>query len=70
MFSSGKVEIGEFWETNDRRPIHLEEAEVVLQVLKSVVEVIRNSRVDLVVDNVAVLSVWNNQGGRYRSLNI
>uniref|UniRef100_A0A8W8M3B8 Uncharacterized protein n=1 Tax=Magallana gigas TaxID=29159 RepID=A0A8W8M3B8_MAGGI len=64
-----KDKLGDFWETNDSRPIHLKETEAVLQVLKSIEQVIRDSRVDLLEDNVAVLSVWNNQGGRDRSLN-
>ena len=45
-FQGEKVELGDFWETNDSRPIHLKEAEAVLQVLKSIEEVTRDSRVD------------------------
>lgn len=69
MFSGRRLNLEIFGETNDSRPIQLKEAEAVLQVLKSIEEVIRDSKVDSLVDNVAVLSVWNNQGGRDRSLN-
>lgn len=41
----------------------------VLQVWKSIEGVIIELRVDLLVNNIAVLSVWNSQGGRNRYLN-
>lgn len=62
-----KLEI--FLDTNDSKPIDLKEAKSVLQVLKSIKGVNRDSRVYLLVDNIAILSVWNNQGGRNISFN-
>lgn len=49
-----KLEI--FWDTNDSKPIDLKEAKSVLQVLKSIKGVNRDSRVYLLVDNIAILS--------------
>lgn len=64
-----RVVMGDYWETDDDRAIHLKEAEAVLKVLQALGNRLENRRVDLLVDNMAVLSVWENQGGRDRSLN-
>ncbi|KAK3107263.1 hypothetical protein FSP39_010584 [Pinctada imbricata] len=60
---------GDFWDDNDKRPIHLKEAEAVLKVLQSLGDKIRNHRVDLYTDNKAVICSWENQGGRDCALN-
>ncbi|KAJ8303085.1 hypothetical protein KUTeg_019481 [Tegillarca granosa] len=59
-----KLCIGDFWKSDDMRPIHLKEAEAVLMALKSFSHMLNDSRVDILTDNVAVMSVWENQGGR------
>ena len=64
-----KIVMGDFWDQSDERSIHLKEAEAILRVLESLKGLILDSRVDLLTDNMAVLSVWERQGGRDRSLN-
>lgn len=64
-----RYEISDFWEENDQRPIHLKEADAVYKVLLALGENIANSRVHVLTDNMAVLSVWQNQGGKDRALN-
>lgn len=46
-----EAEIRDFCDTVD--PFHLEEIEAVFQALRSKLEAIRNSMVDMLVDNVA-----------------
>lgn len=57
-----RYEISDFWEENDQRPIHLKEADAVHKVLLALGENLANSRVPVLTDNMAVLSVWQNQG--------
>ncbi|XP_069114859.1 LOW QUALITY PROTEIN: uncharacterized protein [Argopecten irradians] len=65
----GETEVmGDYWGTEDKRTIHLKEAEAVLKVLQALGNRLENRRVDLLVDNMAVLGVWENQGGRDRNL--
>lgn len=59
-----RYEISDFWEKNDQRPIHLKEADAVYKVLLALGENLANSRVHVLTDNMAVLSVWQNQGER------
>ncbi|XP_062591418.1 uncharacterized protein LOC134252891 [Saccostrea cucullata] len=68
---SGKLEglsLSDFWSNDDSRPIHLKEAEAVYNVLYSCKENIKNSRVDVLCDNMAVVNSWANQGGKDKQL--
>ncbi|XP_069129670.1 uncharacterized protein [Argopecten irradians] len=61
--------VGDYFDNDDARPIHLKEASAVLKALESFAGSLSDSRVDLLTDNMAVLSVWENQGGRDGRLN-
>ncbi|MES9881504.1 MAG: reverse transcriptase domain-containing protein [Sedimenticola sp.] len=63
------VEFGDFWQTDDARPIHLKEAAAVLCSLQSLEHQVRNHRVDIWTDNTAVIHAWHNQGSRDTNLN-
>ena len=63
------VSLGDYWKTGDDRPIHLKEAEGVVKVLSSFKGELKDSRVDVFVDNMAVLKSWENQGGKDKALN-
>ena len=66
----GKLsEFGDYWENKDNPPIHVKEANALLQSLLSVRNRIINTRVDVFCDNLAVVKAWNNQGGKDPSLN-
>ena len=69
---SGKLrglKFSDFWSNNDTRPIHLKEADAVLQALQSLGSDIFDHRVDLFTDNMALLCSWENQGGKDVHLN-
>lgn len=61
--------LSDFWSNDDSRPIHLKEAEAVYNVLYSCKDKIKNSRVDVLSDNMAVIKTWENQGGKDKQLN-
>ena len=63
------VKMGDFWDMDDLRPIHIKEAHAIVKALTSMEEVIKNHRVDVFVDNKAVVSVWERQGRKDPSLN-
>lgn len=63
------VTIGDYWKCEDERPIHLKEADAVFQALLSLGPALENSRVDLKCDNMAVVSVWEKEGGKNVDLN-
>ena len=63
------LEISDFWDKNDTRPIHLKEAEAVYRVLKALGGRLVDSRVQVFTDNMAVLGVWKSQGARDSALN-
>lgn len=66
----GKLsEFGDYWENKDNPPIHVKEANALLQSLLSVRNRIIDTRVDVFCDNLAVVKAWNNQGGKDPSLN-
>ena len=72
MILSGNMEnmeFGDFWDSNDKRPIHLKEADAIIKVLQSLSTSIANHRVDLYTDNMSVIYSWENQGGRDSALN-
>jgi hypothetical protein len=50
----------DFWSENDRRPIHIKETEALLKTLQSIMDMIRDRRVDVRVDNQSLISVWQN----------
>ena len=51
----------DLWETGDNRPIHLKETEALFRTLKTFPDKLRNRRVDVQVDNQALVEAWNNQ---------
>lgn len=55
----GELIVRDYWQENDRRPIHLKEAEALLKGLLSVSEEIRDHRVVVNVDNKAVIAAWD-----------
>lgn len=60
--------LGDYWDTNDCRPIHEKEADAVLKSLQSLDSSLQDSRVDLFTDNMAVIAAWENQGCKSRAL--
>ncbi|CAG2201248.1 unnamed protein product [Mytilus edulis] len=60
--------LGDYWDTNDCRPIHEKEAEAVMKSLQSIDSSLQDSRVDLFTDNMAVIAAWENQGRKSRAL--
>lgn len=56
--------MGDYWDCKDPKPIHVKEADTVLKTLVSLVRRIGDSRVDLRTDNMTVLRVWENGGGK------
>ena len=68
--SVDKVEVRDYFEGEDIRPIHLKELEAVLKTLQGLGTSIRDSRVDLLVDNQAVIWVWKGQGSKSREMNV
>lgn len=54
----------DFWEDDDVRPIHLKEASALLNCLRAVSGEIRNKRVDILTDNMALVHAWENKGGK------
>lgn len=49
---------GDFWAKGDIRPIHQKEATAVLKALQSLKLDVQDHRVDLFVDNMAVVCAW------------
>jgi len=65
-----KSEISDYWSGEEMSwDIATKEAVAIDRVLNSISNHIRNSRVDVRVDNQAVIHAWNNQGGKSKSLN-
>ena len=62
-------EIGDFWQSGDSRPIHVKEADAVLQCLTAIENEVQDARIDLFCDNTAVVYAWQNQGCRDPMLN-
>lgn len=61
--------LGDFFDQNDTRPIHLKEADALYKTLLSLVDKFANHRVDALVDNQAVVASWEREGGRCSELN-
>ena len=58
------IELGDYWEAEDLRPIHVKEAEAILQTLLSLKDSVANSRLDVRIDNMSVIGAWNGQGSK------
>jgi hypothetical protein len=50
-------------------PIHIKEAQAVLKTIEAFGETLRNSRIDILADNQALVWSWNGQGSRSSALN-
>lgn len=59
-----QITMGDYWDCKYPRPIHVKDAGAVLKTLVSLVRRIGDSRVDLRTDNMTVLRVWENGGGK------
>ncbi|XP_061163149.1 uncharacterized protein LOC133172302 [Saccostrea echinata] len=62
------LSFGDYWSSEDDRPIHLKEASAVDIALQSLAPKIKDYRLDIHVDNTAVLHAWENQRSRDRQL--
>ncbi len=62
----GMVEqsLSDFWATGDNRPIHVKETHALLKAVESLSDRLRNHRLDVSVDSMALLGAWNRQGSR------
>ena len=57
-------DFGDYFDTQDSRPIHLKEADALLSSLRSLKDRLRDCRVDVFVDNMAVVCAWEGKGSR------
>ena len=61
--------VGDYWNPVEyAQPIVVKEAKALLLALQSFSSTIRNSRVDVQVDNMPVVKAWNNSGSRSERL--
>ena len=65
----GQQKITDMWPANDKRPIHIKEAHALLKTLQAVGPTMENSRIDAMVDNMAVVHAWSREGSKDTSLN-
>ena len=63
------VEFGDYWDTGDKRPIHLKEANALLNALIARKTLIIDHRVDVFVDNLPLVHDWEGQKGKDPELN-
>ena len=63
------LEIRDYWGEGDKRPIHIKELEAILKTLQAIPGKITDARLDLAVDNQAVVHTWERQGSRSPELN-
>ena len=70
VIENGKpnMSFGDYWLSEAREYIHMREGFAVLKCLQSLKQILKNSRVDFLVDNMNVVSSWNNQGSKNESL--
>ena len=61
--------ITDYWEDTDKRPIHLKETDALIHAIESVPDLVRNKRVDALVDNMALVVSWEKKGCKDSSLN-
>ena len=65
-----KQETSDYWSKDEMMlDIATREAIAVDKVLHAFKELVKDCRVDVMIDNLAVMHAWNNQGGRGRDLN-
>lgn len=62
------VNIGDYFQPGDTRPIHVKEGEAVIHVLQSVADRMKDHRVDIFVDNKAVCDAWARLGAKDKQL--
>ena len=60
---SNELIISDLWDKEDTRPIHIKETEALCKTLKSIPDLISDKRLDVLVDNQALVKAWENQGG-------
>ena len=65
----GQQEFGDYWKSRDSRPIHIKEAQAVVNSLSALKETISDHRVGVFCDNLAVVKAWSSQGARDPALN-
>ena len=71
VISPFRQEMSDYWSGEElSRDIATKEAMAIHNSLLSCRDKVRNTRVDALVDNQAVVHAWNNQGGRSSSLNL
>lgn len=61
--------LGDFFTKDDVRPIHIKEAEALLNTLLALESKLKNHRVDAYVDNQVVVASWEAQGSKSSDLN-
>lgn len=64
------VELSDLWPTNDKRPIHIKEADALLKTIEAIGQKLRNCRVEAKVDNMAVVHAWQKEGAKDHNLNV
>ena len=65
-----KQEISDYWSKDEMMfDITTREAFAVDKVLRAFKDLVKDCRVDVMIDNRAVMHAWNNQGGKGRDLN-
>lgn len=65
-----QLQTSDYWTPDEMLwNIATKEATAIERVLRAFSAQVQNSRVDVLVDNQAVIQAWNNQGGRCSSLN-
>jgi hypothetical protein len=62
--AQGEASLGDYWTAGDNRPIHLKEAQALASALSALSGRVADHRVDVSVDNMAVVQVWNGESGR------
>ncbi len=62
-------EFGDYWDREDTRPIHLKEADALLNTLQAIRNEIRDARMDAWCDNTAVVECCRQMASNDPSLN-
>ncbi|KAJ8300929.1 hypothetical protein KUTeg_022448 [Tegillarca granosa] len=63
-----KLSFSDFWLADDVRPIHVKEAEALLNAFLSVSDIVKDQRVNAYVDNLACVHAWQDHSGKDVSL--
>ena len=65
-----KQEVSDYWSKDEMMfDITTREAFTVDKVLRAFKDLVKDCRVDVMIDNLAVMHAWNNQAGKSRYLN-